>query len=528
MKILRLFSSNKSTDFTVIFFVFLSCLLGGFVRVSQVLQNDAPINDGGLFYQMTVDLQDNNYRLPVYSSYNQLEIPYAYPPLSFYTIGIVSEITRIELFDLFRVLPAFISFLTIPVFYFLAREILENKAQNSLAVLIFALIPASYDWLIMGGGLTRSMGFLFSLLTLHQAVLLYQSKNKFCIPGVSIFAAITVLSHPEASIQTITGVLVLFWFYGRHRQGIIHSIITSISVLVLSSPWWLTVIMNHGLSPFLAAGQTSWHNLGIIYQVWKFNFTGEIGLTITGVLALVGLFFLLTKKEYLLPGWLIITFFIDPRSAPIYLTPILAMLAAITAENLLKLFNEAEILDNNQKNSANQNWAENLFAGKFSKLFFLFILTQWIYSAYFVPIYRTVNISLTSEDLSVFEWINKNIPTGSRIAIVTNLKPLTDPVSEWFPALTKSINVSTPQGHEWIPGTNFDEILQQYIDLQSCSNQEVTCLEDWEDSTGNKFEYFLIRKGSSLNQGVLEISLNKNTDYQLIHFTDMVSIYQKQ
>jgi len=527
MKTFHPFSSIKRTDFAIVFFVFLSCLLGGYTRVAQVLQNEAPINDGGLFYQMTVDLQENGYRLPIYSSYNRLEIPYSYPPLAFYTIGIVSDITQIELLDLFRVIPALISVLSIPVFYFLAREILESKAQISMAVLIFALMPSSFDWLIMGGGVTRSMGFLFSLLTLRQVILLYRSKNQLHILGVSIFAALAILSHPEAPIQTIAGVIVLFWFYGRHREGIIYSVITSIIVVILTSPWWITTILSNGISPFLAAGQTGWHNLGIVYQVWKFNFTGELGLTISGLLALIGLFWSINKKHYLLSGWLIASFIIDPRSAPIYITPILAMLAALPLEKLLNIFNETETRGKSQKNTPHENWAEALFSGKITKILFLFILTQWIYSAYFVPVFRAGNISLTSGDLSAFEWINKNIPTGSRVAIITNMKPLTDPVSEWFPALTESISVSTPQGYEWIPGTDFDEILQHYVDLQSCSNQEILCLDDWEDSTGNQFEYILIRKGPSLNQSVLDISLSKTIDYQLIHSTDMVSIYQR-
>ena len=45
-------------------------LFGGILRFFPVYLADFPINDGGLFYNMTRAIQDNNFLLPKYVQYN--------------------------------------------------------------------------------------------------------------------------------------------------------------------------------------------------------------------------------------------------------------------------------------------------------------------------------------------------------------------------------------------------------------------------------------------------------------------------
>lgn len=80
-------------------------LFGVAVRLGYLMRTDFPINDGGLFYTMIRDLQANGYRLPVYTSYNQANIPYAYPPLGFYLAGGINSLFGTNLFTLLRILP---------------------------------------------------------------------------------------------------------------------------------------------------------------------------------------------------------------------------------------------------------------------------------------------------------------------------------------------------------------------------------------------------------------------------------------
>ena len=52
---------------------FIACVaaiaLGCAIRARPVLLTDFPLNDGGLFFQMTQELQRAHYRLPAFTSY---------------------------------------------------------------------------------------------------------------------------------------------------------------------------------------------------------------------------------------------------------------------------------------------------------------------------------------------------------------------------------------------------------------------------------------------------------------------------
>ena len=146
--------------------IFLAILLGAFVRFSPASLAGFAINDGGMFAVMVDDLRESGYALPVYTSYNSLDIPYAYPPLGFYFGRIVSDLTGLPAAEVLRWLPAFFASLSVPAFALLASRLLKTRYHVAIATLIFALMPRAMSWFIMGGGLTRSPGQFFMLLTL--------------------------------------------------------------------------------------------------------------------------------------------------------------------------------------------------------------------------------------------------------------------------------------------------------------------------------------------------------------------------
>ena len=77
-------------------------MIGFAVRLASALQTQFPLNDGGLFYDMIVDLQGADYSLPIYATYNQAEIPFAYPPLAFYVTGLLADLLHVTVLDLVR------------------------------------------------------------------------------------------------------------------------------------------------------------------------------------------------------------------------------------------------------------------------------------------------------------------------------------------------------------------------------------------------------------------------------------------
>src|SRR5215210_4279864 len=155
----------------------LAIALGVAVRAYHVLSQDFPLNDGGLFYAMARDLQAAHYHLPAFTSYNDAKIPFGYSPLGFYLAAALDDLTPLSLMDAFRWLPLVTSCLIVVAFAALARTLLASRAAVAAAVVAFALVPRSFIWMLMGGGLTRSLGFLFALLTLRQLIRMYTTRS---------------------------------------------------------------------------------------------------------------------------------------------------------------------------------------------------------------------------------------------------------------------------------------------------------------------------------------------------------------
>ena len=157
-------SSKSANRKTLIYFLLLITLFGIFVRIIHIWTADFPLNDGGLFYVMTRELIENNYWLPKFSSYNSLNIPFAYPPFPLYLAALITNLGGLDGLVVVRFLPTLISLFTIPIFYLLSRDITSSTTQALFATVAFAFVPRSFVWLIMGGGLTRAPGYLFALL----------------------------------------------------------------------------------------------------------------------------------------------------------------------------------------------------------------------------------------------------------------------------------------------------------------------------------------------------------------------------
>jgi hypothetical protein len=204
-------------------------LFGAYVRILPVLQASFPLNDGGLFYSMTADLQRSGYALPAVTTYNRLDIPFAYPPLPFYIAGLAQAVTRLPLEEIIRWLPVVFSLLTLPAFYLLARALLNDHLTAALATVIYATLPRAYEWIIMGGGVTRAPAALFLLLMAWAVYRLFTAGGWKYGLLTALSGALIVLTHPERALHAAVAGILLWAFYGRSKDGIRRAL------------WWRSV-----------------------------------------------------------------------------------------------------------------------------------------------------------------------------------------------------------------------------------------------------------------------------------------------
>ncbi|HVN15022.1 MAG TPA: glycosyltransferase family 39 protein [Anaerolineales bacterium] len=516
-------SSNLSgTDQFALLLASFAILVGLLLRLALPLTVSFPLNDGGLFYAMIRDLQTNHYFLPAFTSYNLAHIPFAYPPLGFYIAAILSHVW--SLLDILRLLPAIFSALAIPVFYLIAKELIPNKQIAALAALIFALTPRVYEWHIMGGGITRSVGFLFSLLTIYFTIRLYATHQIRFIFWTSICGALTILSHPEAIPQTVLASALLYIFRDRSRKGLLFSLGVASGVIVLSMPWWLTVLQQHGIAPFIAvlqaAGQDSPSLFERSFFALQFNFTGEPFLPLIGMLALFGTFYSFSKREFFLPVWMLVSYLVEPRGGALDMMLPLTMLAAQSMGAIIFL---------GVTNSKSGEGLEQALKTKTSKAISLFLIIYLLVAGYAVEFRIYTQASLNAQDVGAMKWAQANTLPNSRFILVTGQQPLLDPTSDWFPALSERQNVAATFGYEWTNDVSFRQRLSNYTSLQDCANQNADCIETWEKQTGLTFDYIYIRTTTQNNllSPALANNLQDSANYQLVYQNASVMIFTK-
>ncbi|MGC8857388.1 MAG: hypothetical protein ACP5QU_11405, partial [Anaerolineae bacterium] len=122
------------------------------------------------------------------------------------------------------------------------------------------------------------------------------------------------------------------------------------------------------------------------------------------------------------------------------------------------------------------------------------------------------------------EWVRQFTPAASRFVILSgNSGVMTDPIQEWFPALSGRRSQSTAQGTEWILAEGFLPRLTQLKDLQECL--QIDCVEQWSEETGLGYSHILILKKPHLD-GLIRSA--REAGYRLLFENEAVVIFEKR
>ncbi|MCA2002697.1 MAG: hypothetical protein LDL51_12595, partial [Chloroflexi bacterium] len=303
-------------------------LLGAYARFLPTLMVGFPVTDGGLFYVMVKTLQSSHYALPAFVEFNGSPIPFAYPPFGFYFTALAADIFRLPLLEAFRWIPAAGSLLFAIAFFPLASAMLKSQLKGVLATVFFALLPRSFTWTVMGGGVTRVWGQLFLTLLLWSAYKLFASPSRKYLLLTILFGGGVILSHPDASLHAASLCFVMWLFYGRSKEGIKNALLAGFGIFLLTVPFYAMVISRHGLRPYLDAAQTGFSSSWAWLAIFTGSFAEEKFVTLISALALLGLVVALSKRQFLLPVWLLLPALLDPRGAALILLIPWTMLAA--------------------------------------------------------------------------------------------------------------------------------------------------------------------------------------------------------
>ena len=487
------------------------------VRATIVLSSDFPLNDGGMFVAMVRDLQASHYALPATTTYNASGIPFAYPPLGIYVAAVVDDATPVSLITVFRFLPLIVNSLMLFAFFAFARRVLSSRAAVITAVFVFGLLPATMQWMIMGGGLTRSFGFLFAVLTIGQVHAMYTGRRPWSIPVATVLASLVVLSHIEMAWFTAFVCALMLVAYGRSRASVWSSLAVAAGTLLLTAPWWATVLHQHGAAPFLAAlhSGVAWRDP--IYLLIRFDATAEPLFALVAALGLLGIFTCVARRHYLLPVWILAAAVLDPRAFPASASMPLALLSAISVHDVLLPL-------------ARQRAAPRWLAGGALALGVCYLTLSALINS---PALLT---GLKGDERGAMRWVAANTAPQSRFAIISADGWSVDRTSEWFPVLAARKSVATVQGTEWLAdGAGFSQQKEDFLALQTCANRDAGCLDQWAVKTSKPFDYVYITKIPPRIEkrakdpccASLRNALTADPRYALIYDTTAASIFQR-
>lgn len=513
---------------------FLAIILGAFMRFNPTMLAGFAINDGGMFAVMVDDLKTSRYLLPAFTTYNHLHIPFAYPPLGFYLGRMTADLFGLSSTEVVRWVPAFFSSLSIPAFYLLTLRLFKNKYYASVSTLFFALMPRALSWFVMGGGLTRSPGQFFMLLTLAIVVRLYEENRRVDIILAGVLGGLAVMSHPEAAVHTAVSAVFFWIMLSRNRQGLLNSIFVAIIVLLVTAPWWGTVISYHGLEPLLKGAATGQKALAVFHLLF-FVFTEEPYATVIAVLGLIGIAHRLLRRDYLLPLWMAIPFFVEGRSAAGPAAIPLAMLAAIGLVDVvlaaMQFWAGKPLVD--EHGDATQDLSGHVMSVE--RNIFIYVLLYLLFSTYQFG-FRLSNATVYPPDHEAMQWVQENTAADSRFLVLTGTDSVScDSVMEWFPALTGRQSIYTVQGTEWTEGPNFNNYVVSTYPVQAClTNADVACLDT--ATPRSEYDYLYISRILRVNNCTplgqperfpfFEASIKADAGFEMVYESEGVLIYR--
>ena len=470
--------------------VVLAIVAGFTVRTIQLLRTDFPINDGGLFYMMVEALKANGLRPPRAVAWAQYDIPFAYPPLGFYSTAIVGLVTGLDTVELMRILPLLGSMFAVIAFAFLARILLSNRIGEVVAVSVFAMIPLGYMWSISGGGITRAPAQGFGFLALGFVVLQLRAPSSQRLIAATVCCALTVLFHPEFAQLLAFSCVLCALMYGRSREDLASVACIGLGTLLLATPWWLSVALRDGFGVFLLPGsggtplaavrsfdlddlrlaslaRSSVHALSfgpalILALAWSM-YRRELGLALLVVACLV-------TRNPVFYGW------------PGFALILGGLSAALQTHGSTSL----------QRAAASIPAIVAVVSGA---------------ALVFAPLPM-----VPRGELEAMAWIRDNTATSATFLVFPRPDWYSlDPPGDWFAALTSRTGYGPPMGTEWVG--KFEEGESAYVRLSACRN--TACVEQWAESQQLEFDYIYVPRTAPLE-----------VDYELVYGTSAARVFR--
>jgi hypothetical protein len=499
--------------------ILLATLAGAIVRAAPVVQAGFPVNDGGLFASMVDDILKTGQAIPAWTSYNGLGGPFAYPPLAFIVTAGLETLMPLGTVEWLRWIPLLSAIATVPAFALLATVLAPSRVHVAIATFVFALVPRSFEWLVMGGGLTRAPGVLLAILSIYLGIRFLKTGGRAWL-GAGIVLGLTVLTHPQAGLFAAISLSLATLAYARGRRAWSRMIAAAAVGLLVTSPWLLVVMTRYGIGPLLSAGGTGVNLVQSIFYLLTATVTDEPLWKLAAGLGVLGVIYSLSLRRFFVPAWAAVLVLADPRGAATVVSAPLSLLAAVGLQDVVV----ARIGGVGGDLLSAPGWPTPLLRSRSVRAVLGGALLLGMLSATLAPYVLSPMATLGSDERSAMTWSRDSLPPAARVVIVTGRPWYEDATSEWFPYLAGRVSVATVQGHEWLGSTAWQRQLGLADALLGRAKDTVAALAEWARRFGVEYDYVYLPKGRLGGVtppedccGPMRATLRESVDYEIVY-----------
>lgn len=444
---------------------------GALVRLVPLVGAGFPLNDGGLFLAMAQDLQNNGFVLPAHASYNDLAVPFAYPPLGFYLAAATTGLTGLSGLDVLRIVPLAASLATIPVVFAIARQLFRDDRMALSTAAFCALTPRSYHWLIAGGGITRAPGFLLALVAIFLAMRMYTEGGRLRPYFVGLILGIAALFHPQAGLFGALSLVVLLPFVADDRRVTALALArVAATAILVTIPWLATIVVLHGPGPILSAAATAGSPIDGLLLLAASS-TSDGYFEVMGIATSLGLIVCILRRFWLPPVWLIAVVLIDPRAGLTFATVPAAMAVTFLLRDIGRVVaRAARDVPTTPRTSRGPV--------TFAVLFALLATGVGVDSVASGLDPGSPLRALGADEREAMSWVAAETDPDARFLVISGAPWVIDAESEWFPVLARRESIGTVQGYEWLGAGRFKQQRERAEGVLECAaTSDLTCLE---------------------------------------------------
>ena len=443
------------------FGIAVAILIGVLVRVAPIVGAGSVVGDGGLILALVDDIRAAGLRLPTTASYNDLGIPFVYPPAAIWLAAAVGAATGSASLDVLTWMPMAVAVLVLTAFAWLSVRLLPPMAAVS-ATFAFALMPSAYGWLVAGGGLTRGSGLLFALMAAAIAVGpsgAAPSLRRAVLTGACL--GLAGLTHPQGIVFGVVacGALTFqrpFADWGRHAA------IAAAAAVVVLLPWLAWVVATNGLESILSAGSRFEPVTGLI-RLLNLRFSGVLFMDLVGVAGVIGLVVQVIRRQWRVPALLLLVSLVGAGGGEFLAAAPWALLAGAGVEAVVRVWRSPGAPGDTRlgRRAVAATAAVALFLSLIGALGSVVDSASKLHP-------------LGDATIAAMRWLGENGPDVP-VLVPTNEVWGFDDVSEWLPAIADRHSMGTVQGSEWLGSEGFDAQIAIHESIRGCAGSTAAC-----------------------------------------------------